>query len=61
MRCPYIQYPFYNVYNVMQVSAMRNGETHLVFSLPKRDAKRCLKNNFGGNCIKRSVHRKENN
>lgn len=27
----------------MQVSAMRNGETHLVFSLPKRDAKRCLK------------------
>lgn len=46
----------------MQVSAMRYGETHLVFSLPKRDAKRCLKkNNFGGNCIKRSVHRKENN
>lgn len=27
----------------MQVSAMRNGETHLIFSLPKRDAKRCLK------------------
>lgn len=27
----------------MQVSAMRNGETHLVFSLLKRDAKRLKK------------------
>lgn len=42
---------------------MRHGETHLVhvFSLLTKDAKRCLKKNFGGNCIKRSVHRKENN